>query len=217
MSKSDEITKLLAQGRTSNEIISMGYKKGTVYGAQRKFHQSNTTPHSTDNKLIQDKKPPPVTQPINSTTDIESDPEVLRLQKQLGMAKAPSEMEVLVAAALQCGESKYEECRQQENGVCTFYEWSSREDIEDCIGEPILIRKDKWGIKPSPLYCAMCTANIEYCSDSIEDLEYRFKKIPLHDIQNRFTCECGTKGMVAISIKCTKCEEETWWGWWPEE
>jgi hypothetical protein len=183
MTKSDEITKLLAQGKTSHEIISMGYKKGTVFGAQRKFRQNNATPHVTNNKVAQAKKPPPIKQPINTTIDIESDPEIVQLKKeiriaelrkQLGIAKAPSEMEVLIAAALQCGELRQEECEHKENGVCALYEWSSREDIEDGIGEPIPKEKDKWRIKPSPLYCAMCTANIE---DNIEDLEYRLRRL----------------------------------------
>ena len=38
-SKTTEIIKLLAKGKTSKEIIGMGHKPGTVYSAQRKWRQ----------------------------------------------------------------------------------------------------------------------------------------------------------------------------------
>ena len=36
---SDEIIKLLSEGKNSGDIIGMGYKKGTVYSTQRKWRQ----------------------------------------------------------------------------------------------------------------------------------------------------------------------------------
>ena len=39
-----------------------------------------------------------------------------------------------------------------------------------------------------------------------------------YDIRRNFTCEkCGSQGYVAGLVKCSCCEEEDWWGWWPPE
>lgn len=34
-------------------------------------------------------------------------------------------------------------------------------------------------------------------------------------VRDTFKCtHCGTTGLVAIHLRCTKCSHETWWGWW---
>ncbi|MDM7999145.1 MAG: hypothetical protein QUS33_03860 [Dehalococcoidia bacterium] len=39
-----------------------------------------------------------------------------------------------------------------------------------------------------------------------------------YDIKKNFRCDsCGADGAVAIKIRCTHCEKENWWGWWPKE
>ena len=43
-SKSDAIVELLVEGKSSREIIEMGYKKGTVYSTQPKWHQEKAKP-----------------------------------------------------------------------------------------------------------------------------------------------------------------------------
>ena len=44
------------------------------------------------------------------------------------------------------------------------------------------------------------------------------RKIPLAGIYERFTCRlCKNKGFIAVSVKCTVCDRETWSGVWPEE
>ncbi len=35
-------------------------------------------------------------------------------------------------------------------------------------------------------------------------------------LRETFECSsCGQKGHVAVKVKCTNCENEMWWGWWP--
>ncbi len=41
---------------------------------------------------------------------------------------------------------------------------------------------------------------------------------PGYGIRNDFTCEsCSSHGFIALPMRCTKCGEEGWWGWWPKE
>jgi len=36
--------------------------------------------------------------------------------------------------------------------------------------------------------------------------------------QKTFVCnKCQMKGQVAAQIKCTYCNQENWWGWWPQK
>ena len=39
-----------------------------------------------------------------------------------------------------------------------------------------------------------------------------------YDIKKNFKCDsCGADGAVALRIRCTHCENENWWGWWPKD
>jgi len=51
----------------------------------------------------------------------------------------------------------------------------------------------------------------------VEALEASIAAIPLSGLKQRFKCDCGASGLVAVNIKCTKCSKEAWWGWWPKE
>lgn len=40
---------------------------------------------------------------------------------------------------------------------------------------------------------------------------------PLEGVRRTFSCtRCGTKNRVAVHIKCTACDSNSWLGWWPE-
>ncbi len=39
-----------------------------------------------------------------------------------------------------------------------------------------------------------------------------------YDMKKNFKCDCcGADGAVALKIKCTHCDKENWWGWWPKD
>ncbi|MDD5092905.1 MAG: hypothetical protein PHV74_00785 [Dehalococcoidia bacterium] len=39
-----------------------------------------------------------------------------------------------------------------------------------------------------------------------------------YNIRETFECEhCGSQGHVVGLVKCSRCDEESWWGWWPQE
>jgi uncharacterized phage infection (PIP) family protein YhgE len=55
-------------------------------------------------------------------------------------------------------------------------------------------------------------------AEQVEDISLKLRSTPAYDIGELFKCNsCGSKGLVAIRIKCTDCGRENWWGWWPEE
>lgn len=40
---------------------------------------------------------------------------------------------------------------------------------------------------------------------------------PVYGTRNVFKCnQCGSQGLVAITLKCTKCGRDSQWGWWPK-
>jgi len=163
--------------------------------------------------------------------DIESDPEIIQLKKEirraelereLGTAKMPSDIGVLVAAARELGKRRRKDCAYEEHGVCMYWGWDRREEISEDLGEPVLIEEDgerRWRIKPSLLYCALCIGPFETALwDAVHEAETELLGNPLSGVKHEMICNgCGSEGHVAVRIKCTKCGREMWWGWWPEK
>ena len=218
----DTIVKLLEEGKSSSEIVSMGHKKGTVYGTQRKWRQGRTQHPTNGGDKSLSSAANHDSQSIDASSDIESDPEILRLkkeirkaelEKQLGILKVPLDTEIVVSAAQELGQRRQEECSWKKNEVCDLWGWSTAEEIPEEIGEPVPDGADWWRIKPSPIYCAMCLVDLK---DDVEGLDADLQSMLLHGINRRFACQCGAKGMVAVAIKCTKCGKGAWWGWCPK-
>ena len=47
-------------------------------------------------------------------------------------------------------------------------------------------------------------------------LDDRLREIPISNLYRDFKCSlCGSKHLVAVKFKCTKCGYEGWWGYWP--
>ena len=57
---------------------------------------------------------------------------------------------------------------------------------------------------------------LAFCEGKIQQLGEGFKSTPALNLKNRFTCDCGATGLVALHIRCTNCGRETWWGWFPK-
>ena len=50
----------------------------------------------------------------------------------------------------------------------------------------------------------------------VETLTKGIINTPLYDAHEKFICNgCGSKGDVAMVVRCTKCGRERWVGWWP--
>lgn len=57
---------------------------------------------------------------------------------------------------------------------------------------------------------------LETLTAELKDIENRLKGTPALGLKNRFECDCGASGFVALHIQCTKCGRESWWGWFPK-
>lgn len=110
-------------------------------------------------------------------------------------------------------------CKQQEcdghhnDGRCTFWKFDSGETIPEVIEDSALPKSSDGVLRPSVLLCGICNGPDAYGTTFTQ------KKLfgdPLAGLKENFKCDCGAKGEVAVSIKCTKCGKETWRGWWPK-
>lgn len=139
------------------------------------------------------------------------------LERIDSLVKALPEVTVLVAAARHLGTFRRETCPYEKEGLCTLDTWSSEDEVPQGIGEPVLVENEKpqWYIKPSPFYCAMCPAPLE---GRLDEIEGKLLGDPLSGAREDITCQgCGSKGWIAIKIKCTTCGHETYWGWCPKK
>jgi hypothetical protein len=59
-------------------------------------------------------------------------------------------------------------------------------------------------------------SKVQQLESRVEDIETCLDGTPALGLKNRFKCDCGASGLVALHIRCTKCGRETHWGWWPE-
>lgn len=54
----------------------------------------------------------------------------------------------------------------------------------------------------------------EYVDKIIAELD----SSPLIGVKERFKCSsCGSSGLLAVKLRCTQCNSETWWGWHPKQ
>ena len=171
-----QIREHLTEGKSSSEVIALGYMRGSVYKVLYQMRQEGNGGSSTSSHVSpQGSKPQgdggPKTRRTVQPRDyeppdlqIETDPEIVQLnkeirraelEKQLGRLKAPPEMETIVALARELGSLKRIFCGCREDGICTYEGWDNEEDIPTGIGEPAK-RDDRWYVKPSLLCCAFC-------------------------------------------------------------
>ena len=79
------------------------------------------------------------------------------------------------------------------------------------------------GASDSNLAIQLCSEKVQNIEDHVQKIEERTKEALeitksnfSYNLREDFKCEsCGSKGLVAIHIRCTRCDEESWWGWWP--
>jgi len=53
--------------------------------------------------------------------------------------------------------------------------------------------------------------------EKIKEFKVRVTGTPALGLKKHFKCDCGASGFVALRIKCTTCDKETWWGWFPKK
>jgi hypothetical protein len=214
------IEQLLRQGRKPKELVALGFPKLVVTRVYRRLKKEKAaieakTPEGTEQTECHPETAVELTEKIvaiqQRLNSVDKD-----LQRLGNLMDGLPEMIVLVTAAREFGPYMHDICPHQKDGVCTLWTWPSEGDIPQGIGEALApdVEKGEWHIKPSPLYCALCPIPFE---DRLDDVEGKLLDNPLSGARD-ITCQgCGTKGMVATSIKCTKCGRETYLGWWPKK
>ncbi len=116
------------------------------------------------------------------------------LRKIDSLIQALSEATILIAAAREFGTYRHETCPYEKDGFCPLETWASEDEIPQGIGEPVRLDDEEleWYIKPSPFYCAMCSASFEIRLDNIET---EVSGNPLSGAKYEITCKaCGSKG-----------------------
>lgn len=221
MKVTQHVEHLLRQGRKPRELLALGFPKSVVTRVRRQLRKEKAT--------LEAKVPEGTAQPESHLqTTAESPEKMAVIQRKLqsmandprkvnNLVKALSEVTFLMAAAREVGSHRRQNCPYQEDGVCILRTWTSQGEIPQGIGKPVAAGNEKpeWYIKPSPLYCAMCTAPIE---GRLDEVESEVSGNPLSGARYQITCKgCGSKEWIATIIKCTKCGRETYWGWWPKK
>lgn len=221
MKVSKHVEQLLRQGRKPRELVELGFPKRVVTRVYRQLREEKATsqkkePEGAPQAETQLQAPPESPETIatiwQKVQSMAND-----LQRIDSLIQELSEVTVLMAAARDLGTYRHETCPYEKDGLCTLETWASEDEIPQGIGEPILVENEKpeWYIKPSPFYCAMCTASLE---SRLDDVESDASGNPLSGAKYQITCNgCGSKGWIATAIKCTKCGRITYWGWWPKK
>jgi len=219
MKVTDHVEQLLRQGHRRKELIELGFPKSLVTRVRRRLRKEKAA--------LETKVQEGMEQAESHVQSLPESPEKMAsvwhklqslandLQRIDSVVKALSGVTVLIAAAQELGTYMSGICPYQKDGLCTLHTWSSEGDIPRGIGEPVGDENSEWYIKPSLLYCAMCVIPLE---DRIDNVENKTSDNPLSGARHQITCKsCGSKGWIAAKIMCTKCQRETYLGWWPEK
>ncbi len=217
----EHVERLLRQGKKLKELVELGFPKRVVTRVHRQLRKEKTAgqtkvPEMTPQAETQIQTPPEspeeiatIWQKVQSMAD--------DLQRIDSLIQALSEVLIVIAAARRLGTFRREDCTYHKDSLCHLWTWGSQGEIPQGIGEPVRFGDEnpEWHVKPSPLYCAMCTIPIE---DRVDDVENKLSGDPLLGAKYQFTCDgCGSEGWIAVKIMCTKCRRETYLGWWPKK
>lgn len=218
MKVTEHVEHLLRKGRSPDELVELGFHKAVVTRVHRRLRQERASLRAKVPKTGPEVKGGPQAATVSAAGTAPGEQELTHnLQKADSLVNALPEVVALVAAAQEFGADKRLRCPHQDGGRCTLWTWTSQDEIPKDIGEPVLVenKEPSWHIKPSPFYCAMCTAFLEGRMDDIAD---NLADDPLYGARHQITCMgCGSEGRIATAIKCTECGKETWWGWFPKQ
>jgi DnaJ-class molecular chaperone len=61
-------------------------------------------------------------------------------------------------------------------------------------------------------------ADVKTLAGHLAGITQGLNNTPDYNLREEFQCDhCGSKGTVATKHRCTNCEKEGWWGWWPKK
>ena len=221
MKVTEHVEHLLRQGRKPNELIELGFPKSVITRVRRQLREEKAAPQTKVPEGTDQTESHPQTLAVSPDQMAVLQRKVQSMADDLEridiLVKALSEVTVLMAAAREFGTYRRETCPYDKDDLCTLETWASENEIPQGIGKPILVENEKpqWYIKPSPFYCVLCSASLE---DRLDDVEHKLSDDPLSGASSKITCKhCGSKGLIAVKIMCTKCGRETYLGFWPKK
>ena len=72
--------------------------------------------------------------------------------------------------------------------------------------------------KASTAESKAASQQVQHISRQLEIILEGLWDTPDYNIGRTFSCSsCGSTGVVAVRVKCTKCNHENWWGRWPQK
>jgi ParB family chromosome partitioning protein len=146
------------------------------------------------------------------TTNHTKEEEDIDLGNKPALAELLSKIRAFLDIAEEVGLTRQFICPHlKEDFLCDSC-WAG-EDTPEFLGEAVK-RNGNWYLKPSTLLCALCTEDLSFRLDA---LEIEVENDPASGLRQKFKCTCGSTEELAVSVKCTKCGAQTWWGWWPEQ
>ena len=73
-------------------------------------------------------------------------------------------------------------------------------------------------IRQQPQNLQSIVNQLQELSEQVEDISAKLDNTLGYNIGEIFQCNsCDSQSLVAIRVKCTQCERENWWGWWPKK
>jgi len=220
MKITEHVEQLLREGRKPRELIELRFPKSVVTKVYRRLKGEKAT--------LKAKAPEGAAQVETPLPTLPESPETIAtiwqkvesmtsdLRRMDSLIQELSEVMTVITAAQEFGNYRRDTCPHQKEGICTLWTWPSQGEIPRDIGEPVAQedKKAEWRIQPSPLYCVLCPIPFE---DRLDDVEAKLLTNPLSGARD-ITCQsCGSKGLIAAKIKCTKCDHKTYFGWWPKK
>jgi hypothetical protein len=131
--------------------------------------------------------------PPGLSGDLSRDPDILRSQKDLALARL--NREVRIASEPFAYEQALAALRERVQDL-----WDERELVWGNIAEHSEAVND---LRKSLTECQARLAR-------------RLEDLIGSNLRERVCNHCGLKGLVAVAIECTSCRQQGWWGWHPK-
>ena len=60
-------------------------------------------------------------------------------------------------------------------------------------------------------------AQVQALCGTVDSISKNLQATPVYGLRHSFTCRsCRSTGVVTVRIRCTRCGQESWWGWYPQ-
>jgi len=222
-------------GSTIDLVTELGMTTEDADSAAQKFYRLRDIHEKNSNKNVRDQPED------NRVRELETDVKIAELMHKKEEYTKPlelgKEMEDLKACLEEKGNEKRSSCSHFIKDYCDKRVGMEKPNSPSAIGVPIAKGK-RWYICPTSISCAACGNYINKESYSPQLIRANIQSIyqelgvirqkqaeqgkliddtPDSGIRYRHTCsKCGAKGLVATKVVCTKCGNESQWGFHPK-